>query len=106
MLCNAIPYCIILLCYAIRLYYAAMLQYYTIPYHTIPLCYAVLCHPCHTRAEISQWWGTAQRCATQMGYRSAGTLLLRHFSLSPWCGWAGPGAAEALGMVIFAYRQL
>lgn len=44
MLCNAIPYCIILLCYAIRLYYAAMLQYYTIPYHTIPLCYAMLCY--------------------------------------------------------------
>lgn len=121
----ALLYCIILLYYTILysimllyviLYYAmqchtilccyATVLHYTIPYHTTMLCYAVLCHPCHTRAELSQWWGTAQRCATQMGYRSAGTLLLRHFSLSPWCGWAGPGAADALGVVILAYRQL
>lgn len=106
MQCHTILYYTAMLCYSTILCCYATVLHYTIPYHTIPLCYAVLCHPCHTRAEISQWWGTAQRCATQMGYRSAGTLLLRHFSLSPWCGWAGPGAAEALGMVIFAYRQL
>lgn len=62
--------------------------------------------PLSHQSPASPWCARARWCARQMGCRCADQCCSSTCLLSPWSGQAVPGAAEALGMVIFGCRQL